>query len=145
MCVEGFILRREGFILGDFRSCVCVFLAVGVACRCWCGCSSSWKQQTPALCPACRYGELTELMLGGGEDGGELFCFVQFRCVQPWAFSLVQVRVLRPAVIHAFTSWACPLHAQAYPGCSPCPPRHSLPHHPGAGGQQAAHRCVQGA
>ncbi|EFN55703.1 hypothetical protein CHLNCDRAFT_133995 [Chlorella variabilis] len=29
-----------------------------------------------------RYGELTELMLGGGEDGGELFCFVQFRRIQ---------------------------------------------------------------
>lgn len=30
----------------------------------------------------CRYGEVRELMLGGGDDGGELFCFVQFFRVQ---------------------------------------------------------------
>ncbi|KAI7839332.1 hypothetical protein COHA_006923 [Chlorella ohadii] len=29
-----------------------------------------------------RYGELREVMLGGGTDGGELFCFVQFCRVQ---------------------------------------------------------------
>jgi hypothetical protein len=29
--------------------------------------------------PACRYGELTEVILGGGEDGGELFCFAQYK------------------------------------------------------------------
>ena len=30
----------------------------------------------------CSYGELREVMLGGGTDGGELFCFVQFCRVQ---------------------------------------------------------------
>ena len=27
-----------------------------------------------------RFGELTDFALGGGEDGGDLHCFVQFRC-----------------------------------------------------------------
>ena len=36
----------------------------------------------PLLSPARRrrYGETTDVMLGGGADGGELYCFVSFRC-----------------------------------------------------------------
>jgi len=29
--------------------------------------------------PACRYGELKEVMVGGGEDGGECYIFAQFK------------------------------------------------------------------
>lgn len=29
-----------------------------------------------------RYGDVTEVMLGGGDDGGDCFCFAQFKRVQ---------------------------------------------------------------
>ncbi len=35
----------------------------------------------PCLLPG-RYGDVEEVMLGGGHDGGDLFCFVQFKCAQ---------------------------------------------------------------